>query len=198
MDLHGKKIILGSGSPRRRELLTAMNVGFTVDTGNSFEESYDPATPHERVPALMSEGKSLGFHRPLEAGEILITSDTMVLCHSDNPDESPILGKPHSREDAVRMLRLLSGREHEVITAVTLRDTERMETRCDSTIVVFKELSDSEIDYYVDNCKPYDKAGAYGIQEWIGLIGITAVRGSYFNVVGFPTHLVYEMLTAFI
>jgi len=198
MDLHGKKIILGSGSPRRRELLTAMNVEFTVDTGNTFEETYDPDTPHERVPELMSEGKSLGFHRPLEAGEILITSDTMVLCHSDNPDGSPILGKPHSREDAVRMLRLLSGREHEVITAVTLRDAERMETRCDSTIVVFKELSDSEIDYYVDNCKPFDKAGAYGIQEWIGLIGITAVRGSYFNVVGFPTHLVYDMLKAFI
>ena len=198
MDLNGKKIILGSGSPRRRELLAGMNVEFTVDTGNSFEEHCDPATPHELVPALMSQGKSLGFHRTLEEDEILITSDTMVLCHSDNPDESPILGKPHSREDAVRMLRLLSGREHEVITAVTLRDTERMETRCDSTIVVFKELSDSEIDYYVDNCKPYDKAGAYGIQEWIGLIGITAVRGSYFNVVGFPTHLVYEMLTAFI
>lgn len=198
MDLHGKKIILGSGSPRRRELLSGMNVEFTVDTDNSFEEYCDPATPHERVPALMSEGKSLGFHRLLEENEILITSDTMVLCHSDDPEHSPILGKPHSREDAVRMLRLLSGREHEVVTAVTLRSRDRMETRSDSTIVVFKELTDSEIDYYVDNCKPYDKAGAYGIQEWIGLTGITAIRGSYFNVVGFPTHLVYEMLLAFL
>jgi len=154
------------------------------------------------VPALMSEGKSLGFHRPLEPGEILITSDTMVLCHADGKgvDEahSPILGKPRSREDAVRMLRLLSGREHEVITAVTLRTRDRMETRCDSTIVVFKDLTDSEIDYYIDTCKPFDKAGAYGIQEWIGLIGITAIRGSYFNVVGFPTHLVYSMLTEFL
>ena len=95
------------------------------------------------------------------------------------------------------MLKLLSGREHEVITAVTLRDRDRMLTRSDSTIVVFKELADSEIDYYIDNCKPYDKAGAYGIQEWIGLTGITAIKGSYFNVVGFPTHLVYEMLTSF-
>ena len=198
MDLHGKKIILGSGSPRRRELLTGMNIEFTVDTGNTFEEYCDPSTPHEQVPALMSEGKSLGFHRPLEDDEILITSDTMVLCHSDDPEHSPILGKPHSREDAVRMLRLLSGREHEVITAVTLRSGDRIETRSDSTIVVFKELTDSEIDYYVDNCKPYDKAGAYGIQEWIGLTGITAIRGSYFNVVGFPTHLVYEMLLAFL
>lgn len=197
MDLKGKKIILGSGSPRRRELLKAMNVEFTVDTENSFEEAYDPATPHERVPALMSEGKSLGFHRPLSKDEILITSDTMVLCHSAYPERSPILGKPHSREEAVRMLKLLSGREHEVITAVTLRDRDRMLTRSDSTIVVFKELADSEIDYYIDNCKPYDKAGAYGIQEWIGLTGITAIKGSYFNVVGFPTHLVYEMLTSF-
>ena len=197
MDLNGKRVILASGSPRRRELLTAMNIPFTVDTGNTFEESYDPATPHEHVPVLMSEGKSLGFHRPLEPDEILITSDTMVLCHSEDPQRSPILGKPRSREDAVRMLRLLSGREHEVITAVTLRDTLRMETRSDSTIVVFKELTDGEIDYYIDHCGPYDKAGAYGIQEWIGLVGITAIRGSYFNVVGFPTHLVYEMLSAF-
>lgn len=197
MDLKGKKIILGSGSPRRRELLAAMDVEFTVDTGNGFEETYDPATPHELVPALMSEGKSLGFHRPLEEGEVLITSDTMVLCHSGDPAHSPILGKPRSREDAVHMLRLLSGREHEVITSVTLRDKDRMITRSDSTYVVFKELTDNEIDYYIDNCRPYDKAGAYGIQEWIGLIGITALRGSYFNVVGFPTHLVYDMLTAF-
>ena len=197
MDLHGKRIILGSGSPRRRELLASMNVEFIVDTGNNFEETYDPATPHERVPVLMSEGKSLGFHRPLEQDEILITSDTMVLCHSDDAEHSPILGKPHSCEDAVRMLRLLSGREHEVITSVTLRTQDRMETRSDSTIVVFKDLTDSEIDYYVDNCRPFDKAGAYGIQEWIGLIGITAIRGSYFNVVGFPTHLVYEMLMDF-
>ena len=197
MDLKGKKIILGSGSPRRRELMGAMNIEFTVDTGNTFEETYDPATPHEDVPALMAEGKSLGFHRTLEQDEILITSDTMVLCHDGDSARSPILGKPHSREDAVRMLRLLSGREHEVITAVTLRSRDRMETRADSTIVVFKELTDSEIDYYIDNCKPFDKAGAYGIQEWIGLIGITAIRGSYFNVVGFPTHLVYETLMSF-
>ena len=197
MDLKGKKIILGSGSPRRRELMGAMNIEFTVDTDNTFEETYDPATPHEDVPTLMSEGKSLGFHRLLEQDEILITSDTMVLCHDEDSGRSPILGKPHSREDAVRMLRLLSGREHEVITAVTLRSRDRMETRADSTIVVFKELTDSEIDYYINNCKPFDKAGAYGIQEWIGLIGITAIRGSYFNVVGFPTHLVYEMLMSF-
>lgn len=198
MDLKGKRIILASGSPRRRELLAGMNIEFTVDTGNSFVESYDPSTPHELVPSLMSEGKSKGFHRELEDNEILITSDTMVLCHSTGPDGSPILGKPHSREDAIDMLRRLSGTDHEVITAVTMRDRKRTVTRSDSTIVTFKPLTDSEIEYYVDNCRPFDKAGAYGIQEWIGYIGITGIKGSYFNVVGFPTHLVYEMLLEFI
>lgn len=197
MDLKGKKIILASNSPRRRELLAGLDVDFVVDTGNDFEEKYSPGTPHSEVPALMSRGKSFGFHRPLEPDEILITSDTMVLCHGD-AEHSPILGKPHSREEAVRMLRLLSGREHDVITAVTVRDIARCETRSDTTAVVFKELSDSEIDYYIDNFKPYDKAGAYGIQEWIGYIGITGIRGSYFNVMGFPTHLVYEMIREFV
>ena len=198
MDLKGKRIILASGSPRRRELLAGMNIEFTVDTGNNFEEKYDPSTPHEQIPALMSEGKSKGFHRDLEEDEILITSDTMVLCHSSYPDGSPILGKPHSREDAIDMLRRLSGTDHEVITAVTIRDRNKSITRSDSTIVSFKPLTASEIEYYVDTCRPFDKAGAYGIQEWIGYIGITGIRGSYFNVVGFPTHLVYEMLLEFI
>lgn len=196
MDLKGKKVILASGSPRRRELLAGLNIDFTVDTLNYFEERFNPDTPHSEVPALMSEGKSNGFHRPLEDGEILITSDTMVLCMGGS--DSPILGKPHSRDEAVAMLRLLSGREHDVITAVTLRDTHRTVTRSDTTAVIFKDLTDAEIDYYVDNFKPYDKAGAYGIQEWIGYIGITGIRGSYFNVMGFPTHLVYEMLQDFL
>lgn len=198
MDLKGKRIILASGSPRRRELLAGMNIEFTVDTGNNFEERYDPSTPHEQIPVLMSEGKSKGFHRELEEDEILITSDTMVLCHSASPDGSPILGKPHSREDAIDMLKRLSGTDHEVITAVTIRDRNKSITRSESTIVSFKPLTDSEIEYYVDTCRPFDKAGAYGIQEWIGYIGITGIKGSYFNVVGFPTHLVYEMLLEFL
>lgn len=198
MDLKGKKIILASGSPRRRELLTGLNIEFEVDTKNNFEEKYNPDTPHWEVPSLMSEGKSGGFHRPLENDEILITSDTMVLCLSDKDGHSPILGKPHSREEAVDMLKLLSGRDHEVITAVTIRDCKRMETFTDSTVVTFKELTDAEIDFYIDTFKPYDKAGAYGIQEWIGYIGITGIKGSYFNVMGFPTHRVYEALLRFL
>ena len=198
MDLKGKKIILASGSPRRRELLTGMGIDFTVDTENSFEEKFDPATPHEQIPALMSEGKSHGFHRELKEGEILITSDTMVLCHSAGPYGSPILGKPHNRQDAINMLKRLSGVDHEVVTAVTIRDKDKSVTKSDSTSVTFKKLTDEEIELFGDEYKPYDKAGAYGIQEWIGYIGITGIKGSYFNVVGFPTHLVYDMLLDFL
>lgn len=201
MDLKNKRIILASGSPRRRELLAGLNIEFEVDTRNDFEEAYSPDTPHRQVPALMSEGKSMGFHRALEEDEIIITSDTMVLCIPEGEgsvDQSPILGKPHSREEAVAMLRMLSGRDHEVITSVTVRDCSRMRTECDTTLVSFRELTDAEIDYYVDNFRPFDKAGAYGIQEWIGYVGITGIKGSYFNVMGFPTHLVYSMLQEFI
>ena len=191
MDLKGKKVILASGSPRRRELLAGLDIDFTVDTWNSFEESFSPDTPHSEVPALMSEGKSRGFHRPLEADEILITSDTMVLL------DGYIMGKPHSREEAVQMLRTLSGRTHEVITAVTVRDISRCETVTDSTLVHFRELTDDEIDYYLDKYRPYDKAGAYGIQEWIGYAAITGIDGSFYNVMGFPVHKVYEELIKF-
>ena len=201
MDLKGKRVILASGSPRRQELLAGLSSEFEIDTRNSFEEKYNPETPHSLVPALMSEGKSKGFHRDLEEDEILITADTMVLCFPQGEggmEQSPILGKPHSREDAERMLKLLSGRDHEVITSVTIRDRHRMLTESDSTIVSFKDLSNEEINHYIEHFKPYDKAGAYGIQEWIGYIGITGIKGSYFNVMGFPTHLVYRMLQEFI
>ncbi len=192
MFTHGKRIILASNSPRRRELLAGLDIDFTVDTGTSFVEEYSPDTPHVKVPELMSEGKSLGFHRELADDEILVTSDTMVLCGVE------ILGKPQDRADAVRMLRLLSGREHQVITAVTIRDAHRKRTFSVSTDVYFKNLSDNEIDYYIDNFKPFDKAGAYGIQEWIGYVGITRIEGSFYNVMGFPTQRFYEELQDFV
>ena len=192
MDTKGKKIILGSNSPRRRELLAGLDIEFTVDTGNNFEETYDPSTPHEMIPEVLSKGKSEGFHRPLERDEILITSDTLVLCGDK------VMGKPHSREEAFEMLKLLSGREHKVITAVTVRDFNRTSTTSDTAIVHFKELSDSEINYYIDTFKPFDKAGAYGIQEWIGYIGIEKIEGSYFTIMGLPVHLVYDELNKFI
>lgn len=192
MNIKGKKIILGSNSPRRKELLSGLDIDFTVDTGNTFEESYSPDTPHERIPEVLSEGKSYGFHRELGVEEILITSDTLVLCGDR------VMGKPHSREEAIDMLRSLSGQEHKVITAITLRDNRRCKTSSDTAIVHFKNLSDKEIEYYVDNYRPYDKAGAYGIQEWIGYMGIDKIEGSYFTIMGLPVHLVYSELLEFI
>ena len=192
IDLKDKQIILASGSPRRRELLSAMDIPFTVDTGNTFDESWSEDTPHEKVPELMSEGKSFGFHRELADNEILVTSDTMVLGGTE------IMGKPKDRDDAIRMLKLLSGRGHQVITAVTLRDREKKKTFSVTSNVFFKELSDSEITYYLDTYKPYDKAGAYGIQEWIGYIGISRLEGSFYNVMGFPASRFYEELKAFL
>ena len=192
MELKGKRIILASNSPRRKELLGGLDISFVVDTRNNFEEVYDPSTPHEKIPEVLSEGKSYGFHRELSDDEILITSDTLVLCGSD------VMGKPHSREEAFEMLRKLSGREHKVITAITIRDNENCKTLRDTAIVHFKELSDSEIWYYIDNFKPFDKAGAYGIQEWIGYIGIGRIDGSFFTIMGLPVHLVYKTLLEFI
>ena len=193
MDLHGKHIILGSGSPRRRELLKGLDIDFEVDTQNNFKESFTADIPFEEVPRLMSEGKSSGFHRPLKEDEILITADTMVILPGKE-----ILGKPRDREDACRMLRDLSGRSHLVITAVTIRDIHRKDTFTATTEVWFKDLTPDEIAYYVDTYKPYDKAGAYAIQEWIGHIGIRRIEGSYFNVVGFPVQRVYEALRSFL
>lgn len=191
MDLKGKKIILGSNSPRRKELLAGLDIDFTVDTGNTFEETYAPSTPHEQIPEVLSEGKSYGFHRELKEDEILITSDTLVLCGDR------VMGKPHSREEAYDMLRFLSGREHKVITAVTIRDNKSCRTSSDTAIVNFKDLTDNEIYYYIDKFRPFDKAGAYGIQEWIGYIGIGRIEGSYFTIMGFPVHLVYQELLKF-
>lgn len=188
-----KHIILASGSPRRKELLGGLDLPFEVDTLNSFDEHWSPDTPHKQVPRLMSQGKSHGFHRPLEEDEILITADTMVFLGD------LLLGKPHSREQAIDMLQDLSGNIHEVITSVTLRDgLGHEETFEDSTLVTFRELSLGEIEYYIDHYRPYDKAGAYGVQEWIGYTAITGLQGSFYNVMGFPVHKVYQELKKFL
>lgn len=191
MEQHHKRVILASGSPRRKELMGGLDVDFTIDTENSFVEEYDSSIPHEKIPVLMSQGKSHGFHRGLEDDEILVTADTMVLL------DNYALGKPHSREDAADMLHKMSGKTHKVITAVTIRDNSREETFTDETLVTFKELSDEEINFYIDRYKPFDKAGAYGVQEWIGYVAISKLEGSFYNVMGFPTHKVYEALKRF-
>ena len=189
MDLSGKSLILGSNSPRRRELLAALDIPFSVDARTFFEERFDPSTPHPQVPALMAEGKSLGFHRPLERDELLLTADTMVLC------DSLIMGKPSGPDEAARMLRALSGRSHEVITAVTLRSGQGgLKTQSDVARGMFEPRSEGEISYYIEKYRPFDKAGAYGIQEWIGYMGISRIEGSFYTVMGLPVHLVYRML----
>lgn len=191
-----KKIILGSNSPRRRELLAGLDLPFTVDTGNTFRETMDPDVDPHDTPAMMSRGKSYGFHRELAEDEILITSDTVVLVKEG--DKFIALGKPHDAEDAVRMLKSLSGRSHEVLTAVTIRSNSREKTFTDSAKVTFEEISEDEINYYIDNYKPFDKAGAYGIQEWIGYAAISGLEGSFYTVMGFPVHRVYKELREFL
>lgn len=191
-----KKIILGSNSPRRRELLAGLDFSFTVDTENSFQETMDAdADPHD-IPALMSRGKSHGFHRELAEDEILITSDTVVLVKDGN--KFIVLGKPHDKEDAVRMLKSLSGKSHEVLTAVTIRSKCAEKTFTDSATVSFENLSEDDINYYIDSYKPFDKAGAYGIQEWIGYAAISRLEGSFYTVMGFPTHRVYNEIQQFL
>ena len=188
----GKRIILGSNSPRRRELLAGLGIDFTVDTGNSFAESAEPGVEAHQVPVDMSLGKSHGFHRPLEDDEILITADTVVII------DGRVLGKPHSREEAEEMLHTLSGRTHEVVTAVTIRDKRVEKCFSVSSIVEFCRLEDWEVDSYIDNFKPYDKAGAYGVQEWIGYVGISRIEGSFYNVMGLPVHRIWQELKKFL
>ena len=183
--LQGKILILGSASPRRRELLAGAGYDFIVDTGNNFEEKIPEA---EDIPALMSAGKSHGFHRELSDNEILLTSDTIVVC------EGRPMGKPHSAAEAAEMLRFLSGKKHSVVTAITIRTNAGEKTVSDRAIVHFKELTDNEIEYYVNEFAPFDKAGAYAIQEWIGYIGITGIEGSFYTIMGLPIHLVYREL----
>lgn len=186
-----KRIILGSGSPRRRELLAGLDVDFTVDTGNTFEESVPEGAKPSEVPLLMALGKSHGFHRLLEDDELLITADTVVIL------DGRVLGKPHSREEAVEMLRRLSGRTHEVVSGVVFRTTDREVCATDTTVVHVSPLDEEMIAYYIDRYKPFDKAGGYGIQEWLGYASMGHIEGSFYNVMGFPVHKVWELLQEF-
>jgi septum formation protein len=180
--LSGRKLILASASPRRKELLAGLGVDFVIDTGNTFEEVLPIGLPYPQVPEYMAKGKSYGFHRALQKDEILITADTMVLC------ENEIMGKPKDRDDAVRMIEKLQDNTHTVYTGVCIRSLEKEVSFTVATDVLFGKLTPQEIDYYIDTCKPYDKAGAYGVQEWIVYAAIKGIDGSYFNVVGLPVH----------
>ena len=181
-------IILASKSPRRQELLRGMGVDFEILTKET-DECFPPDMPLDEVPQYLSLQKSLAFaDDELPLDYLLITSDTVVIC------EGEILGKPKDREDAARMLRLLSGKTHHVVTGVTVRSAEKTKSFAVRSNVTFAELEQDEIDYYIEHCKPYDKAGAYGIQEWIGYIGVTGLNGSYYNVMGLPVQRIYTEL----
>lgn len=183
-------VVLASKSPRRQELLRGMGVRFeciTKETPECF-----PEMPLKKVAGYLSRQKSLAFtDEELPEHYLLITADTVVIA------ENEILGKPADRDDALRMLRLLSGKSHVVVTGVTLRSKERMTTFSVASSVIFAVLDPEEMAYYVDRYKPFDKAGAYGIQEWIGYVGITGLRGSFYNVMGLPTQRLYNALKNF-
>ena len=183
---------LASASPRRRELLKGLDIAFTVEPGKDEKEAYSEGMCHTEIPAFLARHKSETFHRELAPNEVLITADTLVFL------DAQILGKPKDHDEAVAMLKALSGRTHTVVTGVALRTAQRMHSFSDTTEVDFKMLTDSEIEYYIEHYRPYDKAGAYGVQEWIGYTGITAIRGSYFNVMGLPVQRLYTELCDFL
>ena len=185
-----KNIILASKSPRRQHLLKDLGVDFEIRT-KEVEEVYPPELEREQVALFLSELKATAFTPDLTDNDILITSDTIV-CLGDR-----IIGKPKDRDDAFNMLSDLSGNKHEVITAVTLTSKSKQHSFFVETEVYFKTLSNFEIDYYINKYQPFDKAGSYCIQEWIGYIGIEKIVGSYFNVMGFPVKEVYEALDEF-
>ncbi len=182
------KIILGSQSPRRKELLAALDIPFTV-VNIEADETFPLHLQAGDIPAYIAQKKAEAYLPQLKADELLITADTIVWANQQ------MLGKPHDEADACRMLRLLSGNTHQVYTAVCISTQQYgQSTFIDCTDVNFRPLSDTEIDYYIAHYHPMDKAGAYGIQEWIGAAACTSLSGSYFNVMGLPTHRLQEAL----
>lgn len=180
-------IILASGSPRRQQFFKDLDIPFEVRL-KPVDEDYPPRLTHFEISDYLAQLKTLPFKNELNDNDILITSDTIVW-HNQKA-----LGKPQNKDDAYQMLKSLSDATHEVITSVCLKTKTFEKTVHDITKVTFKALTDKEIHYYIDNYKPYDKAGAYGIQEWIGHVAVTKIEGSYFNVMGLPTHLIYKTL----
>ncbi len=197
------KIILASNSPRRRELLAGLDVNFEVKVLNGIDESYPDDLDAYQVAEFIAQKKAEAYRALLndEASfaeeNLILTADTVVIApaadeQNDQEGKGIILGKPKTADDAVRMLRMLSGKTHHVVTGVCLTTKEEQRHFSVTTEVSFKELTDWEINYYISHYRPFDKAGAYGIQEWIGYIGCTGLNGSYFNVMGLPVQRIYE------
>lgn len=191
-NLAAYRIILGSNSPRRRELLAGLDLSFDVHVIPGLEENYPDSLQPQEIPVFLSKQKAEAYLSTLEDQVLLITADTIVW------NETEVIGKPKDREDAIRMLLSLSGHEHQVVTGVCLTTTKKQETFSVVSSVRFASLTDEEIIYYVDKYKPFDKAGAYGIQEWIGYVGVESISGSFYNVMGLPVQRLYQELKRFV
>ena len=185
------KIILASNSPRRKELLAGLDVDFEVRIIKGIDESYPITLPTTEIAEYIAQKKAAAYRETMAADELIITADTIVVLNDE------VLGKPKDAVDAHRMLHALSGKTHQVVTGVVLTTKGQQEHFSVVSNVTFKELTDDEINYYVETYKPMDKAGAYGIQEWIGYVGVTRLEGSYFNVMGLPVQRIYEALRRF-
>ena len=182
------KYVLASNSPRRKELLAGLGLDFEVRIIKDIDESYPASLPASEVAQYIAEKKAAAYKPTLQPDELIITADTVVIVGDD------ILGKPKDEADAVRMLREISGRTHQVTTGVSLLTATQQRSFSVTTDVAFKELTDEEIQHYVTQYRPFDKAGGYGIQEWIGYIGVTGLHGSYYNVMGLPVQRIYTEL----
>ncbi|MDM8159424.1 Maf-like protein [Labilibaculum sp. K2S] len=189
-NLKDYQLILASQSPRRHQMLKELGLIFEIRT-KEVEEIYPEGLTPDQIPVYLAELKAKAFEQDLNSNELVITADTIVCV------DHWILGKPKDREDAVKMLNALSDRSHQVISGVCLMSKDKKISFSTTANVHFKALSEEEIEYYIDNYKPFDKAGAYGIQEWIGFIGIDGIEGSYFNVVGLPIQRLYQELSTF-
>ena len=184
-------IVLASNSPRRKELLSGLDIPFEVRVLDGIDESYPAELSTKEIAGYISKKKADAYQMTMGADELIITADTIVVLGQQ------VMGKPHDAAEAHSMLHQLSGKTHQVITGVCLTTKERQVCFSVETDVTFKKLTDEEIDYYVDHYRPFDKAGAYGIQEWIGHVGVTGMNGSYFNVMGLPVQRIYEALKGF-
>lgn len=186
--LKGKRLLLASASPRRRELLGKLDVAVEQAHLKEIDENYPADMPAEDVAPYISRKKAEAYVGEIACDEILVTADTVVVC------DGLVLGKPADAADAAEMLRMLSGHSHKVVTGVTIVSGNRQVTFSEVTEVEFGELSDREIAHYVEKYRPLDKAGAYGIQEWIGYVGVAGIKGDYYNVMGLPLHSFYRHL----
>lgn len=190
-NLEKYKIVLGSNSPRRRELLEGLNLNFEVQVIPDIDESYPAELRADDIPVYLAKKKADAYKATMSDDELLITADTIVWTFKH------VMGKPNDRVEAIQMLRILSDHVHEVITGVCLMTKEKTVSFSASSAVCFAPLSEDEIIYYVDKYRPFDKAGSYGIQEWIGYIGVEAINGSFYNVMGLPVGQLYKELKNF-